>query len=115
VRIGKGEHAFCYPEHIPAQMDALFASIHGGDVFVDRSRQEFAGELTRLLMELNAIHPFREGNGRTQLSFAGLIGATFDHPLAFERLDRATFLPAMVESFSGKQAALRMEIDKLLL
>jgi cell filamentation protein len=30
--------------------------------------------LAHFLAELNAIHPFREGNGRTQLTFAVLLG-----------------------------------------
>jgi cell filamentation protein len=57
--------------------------------------------LARFLAELNAIHPFREGNGRTQLSFAGLIGAAFGQPLQLRRVSQRTFLPAMVSSFAG--------------
>jgi cell filamentation protein len=114
VRTSKGGNAFCYPEHIPAQMDALFRSILGGEAFVQRSRSEFLREAVRFLGELNAIHPFREGNGRAQLAFLGLIGATAGHPFAFERIDRNAFLQAMIESFFGRSEGLTAELGKLL-
>jgi cell filamentation protein len=114
VRTSKSGNAFCYPEYIPAQMDALFLSIRGGDTFTERSRSEFLEEAARFLGELNAIHPFREGNGRAQLAFLGLIGATANHPFAFERIDGSTFLPAMIDSFVGQFETLKLDLEKLL-
>jgi cell filamentation protein len=114
VRTAKGGNAFCYPEHIPAQMDALFRSIRGGEAFVEKSRDEFLREAARFLGELNAIHPFREGNGRAQLAFMGLIGVTASHPFAFERIDRNAFLQGMIESFLGRFEGLTVELGKLV-
>jgi cell filamentation protein len=95
-------------------MDALFRSIRGGDTFAEKSRSEFLRKAARFLGELNAIHPFREGNGRAQLAFLGLIGATTSHPFAFERIDGNAFLQAMVESFFGRFEGLKAELGKLL-
>ena len=114
VRTSKGGNAFCYPEHIPAQMDTLFLSIRGGEAFAGNSRNEFLREAARFLGELNAIHPFREGNGRAQLAFLGLIGAAAGRPFAFERIDRNAFLQAMIESFLGRFEGLTAELGKLL-
>ena len=114
VRTSKGGNAFCYPEHISAQMDALFRSIRGGESFADKTRSEFLREVARFLGELNAIHPFREGNGRAQLAFLGLIGATAGQPFAFERIDSNAFLQAMIESFLGRVEGLTTELGKLL-
>jgi len=114
VRTSKGGNAFCYPEHIPAQMDALFRSIRGGEAFAEKGRSEFLNEAARFLGELNAIHPFREGNGRAQLAFLGLIGRKARHPFAFERIDRAPFLQAMIDSFLGRFEGLTAELEKLL-
>jgi len=114
VRTSKGGNAFCYPEHIPAQMGGLFRSIRGGEAFAEKSRSEFLKEAARFLGEMNAIHPFREGNGRAQLAFLGLIGTKAGHPFAFERIDRNAFLQAMIESFFGKLEGLTAELGKLL-
>lgn len=67
IRIGKGENGFCYPEYIEAEMMNLFATIRL--VTDSRSKDSFVQEAARFLAGLNAIHPFRDGNGRTQLSF----------------------------------------------
>jgi cell filamentation protein len=114
VRTSKGGNSFCHPEHIPAQMDALFRSIRGGGAFAEKGRSEFLKEAAQFLGELNAIHPFREGNGRAQLAFLGLIGATAGHPFAFEQIDSNMLLRAMIESFLGRFEGLTTELGKLL-
>lgn len=114
VRTSKGGNVFCYSEHIPTRMNALFEELRGGEVFVNRNTDEFVQVITHFLGELNAIHSFREGNGRAQMSFIGLIGATFDHPFTFERLNRATFLPAMIASFHCNLEPLSSELRNLL-
>ena len=69
--------------------------------------------MARFLAELNAIHPFREGNGRTQLSFAGLIGAVSGQPLELRRVNPRNFLQAMVASFAGDLGLLIAELSLL--
>jgi len=101
VRTAKGGNMFCYPEHISAQMDQLFGSIKNGSIFQIQKTEDFVRRLAEFLAELNAIHPFREGNGRTQLAFIGLIAETFKQPLQLERLNRETFIPAMIRSFNS--------------
>ncbi|HZZ40209.1 MAG TPA: Fic family protein [Acidobacteriaceae bacterium] len=115
VRTAKGGNAFCYPENISTQMDALFQELHEGQFLQHRSRDVFLSGITRFLGELNAVHPFREGNGRSQLVFLGLLGTTFGHPFDFQKLDRETFLPAMIASYSGDRRRLLAELKKLLL
>jgi cell filamentation protein len=114
VRTSKGGNAFCYPEHIPEQMDVLFQGLRGGEVFAQRSSDAFLQEIARFFGELNAVHPFREGNGRSQLAFIGLVGATFGHPYNFERLNRTTFLPAIIASYFGNLQPLIVELKNLL-
>jgi len=103
IRIGKGGNWFCFPENIDAEMAKLFASLAMKNNFVDLSKAEFAKRAAHFLAELNAIHPFREGNGRTQLSFLGIIAENAGHPLDFERLDPDKILNAIIESFAGDE------------
>jgi cell filamentation protein len=110
----KGGNSFCYPEHISAQMDALFHPFQRADVFAGLAQDAFLDRLTPFLGELNAIHPFREGNGRTQLSFIGLLGEHSGHPFHLEELSRETYLPAVIDSYFGKLPRLRDELRKLL-
>jgi len=114
VRIAKGANSFCYPEHIAAQMEILFRQLRAGEALEHLDEPAFVDTIARFLSELNAIHPFREGNGRTQLTFIGLLGETSAHPFVFEKLDRDTFLAAMIASFSGELKPLRDELAALL-
>jgi cell filamentation protein len=63
----------------------------------------FARKAAHFLAELNAIHPFREGNGRTQLSFLTILAERAGHPLAMERLDPKAMLKATITSFGGNE------------
>ena len=114
VRTSKGGNMFCYPEHIRSQMNQLFGDLREQMHIASQNADEFITQIARLLGELNAIHPFREGNGRSQLAFVGLLGMAYGRPFDFERIDRTRFLPAMIASYFGKRAPLAAELTKLL-
>jgi cell filamentation protein len=113
VRTGKGNNWFCYPENIKRQMEGLFSQLDDAAFVPGASRDEFIDAVTFFLSELNVIHCFREGNGRTQLTFVHMLALRAGHPLNLERIERETFLPAIIESFSGELASLRREIARL--
>lgn len=70
IRTGKGDNLFCYPEYIASEASKLFAELANRDFLADAAdSDDFARGAAWFLPELNAIHPFREGNGRTQLVF----------------------------------------------
>ena len=95
-------------------MDELFRGLRGGEHFANRNTEDLITQITLFLGELNAIHPSREGNGRSQRAFVGLIGVTYGRAFDFVRIDRITFLPAMIASYFGKRAPLAGELTNLL-
>ncbi|MDR3526080.1 MAG: Fic family protein [Rhizomicrobium sp.] len=114
VRIGKSGSAFCYPENIAVEMAALFADLKKRKFFDGLSANEFAKEAAQFLSTLNAIHPFREGNGRTQTAFIALVANHAGHPLNLEKLDPDAFMSAMIASFQKSDAALTKQIRRLI-
>jgi cell filamentation protein len=114
IRIAKPGAMFCYPEHIAGQMELLFAELQHAPFTGGASQGEFATAAARFLGELNAVHPFREGNGRTQLTFLFLLGQRAGHPLDMTRVRAGPMLAAMVGSFGGKLGPLEEEIALLL-
>lgn len=105
---------FCYPEHIASEMRKLFAKLKQEGFFRNLASSGFAGRSAHFLAELNAIHPFREGNGRTQLVFFTVLALKAGHPMNLEALDPEAFLAAMVGSFRGEEAALAEAIGMLI-
>lgn len=106
VRISKGTSTFCYPENIGTELARLFAHLRAEQHLHRLSRDAFARASARFLAYLNAIHPFREGNGRTQLSFLTLLADRAGHPLDLSQLDPEEMLRAMIESFAGREERL---------
>lgn len=114
VRTSKGGNMFCYPENIAAQLKRLFRELATAKQFRGLDADKFAAASAHFLAELNAIHPFREGNGRTQLVFLKLIANAAGHVVDFTRLDAPAMLAAMIASFHGDEAPLASEIRRMI-
>ena len=69
MRIAKGDSMFCYPEYISEQMSGLFVELKAKRFLRELTPNAFAVAAARFLSTLNAIHPFRDGNGRAQPSW----------------------------------------------
>lgn len=83
---------FCYPELIPGQIATLFADLKDKRYFRGLDATALASQAAHFLSELNAIHPFREGNGRAQLAFLALLAERAGHELQFERMQPEAML-----------------------
>jgi cell filamentation protein len=110
VRMAKDGNAFCYPEHISREMNQLFARLNAERFLTGVSAPRFAEQAAQFLATLNAIHPFREGNGRTQLLFLTLVSARAGPVLDLEALEPRQFMAAMIESFHGSLVTLTKQI-----
>ncbi|MGD0864305.1 MAG: Fic family protein [Rhizomicrobium sp.] len=114
LRISKDGSAFCYPENIAGEMEKLFTGLRVRNHLRGLKAGAFATQAAETLGTLNAIHPFREGNGRSQTTFLFLLAAQAAHPLNLDNLDRERFLAAMVASFTASDRLLTGEIRKLM-
>lgn len=114
VRMSKGGSMFCYPEHIDGEMRRVFSGLRQRDFLRHTDAQAFAANAAHFLSELNAIHPFREGNGRTQLAFLAILADTAGHPMNYEAIDPKRLLDAMIASFAGDEEPLAGVIADLI-
>jgi len=107
VRIAKGGNPFCFPENIESQANKLFGELKIANFFQDLAPKDFAENAAHFLGELNAIHAFREGNGRSQLAFFDMLATQAGYPLDLHKLDAKKMLEAMIASFDGDETQLR--------
>jgi cell filamentation protein len=114
VRISKGGNMFCYPENIQVQAEKLFKELKAKNHLKGQPRGAFAAGVAHFMAELNAIHPFREGNGRAQLSFLVMLADSAGHPLDPEKIDPDVVMGAMIESFGGAEKPLVEMIEGLI-
>jgi cell filamentation protein len=114
VRTAKGGNWFCFPEHIDTAMERLFAELATEDHLVQTaSLADFADRASYYLAELNAIHPFRDGNGRCQLTFLSLLLDARGFAMLEGRIDPVGFVEAMIASFHGNRLPLTKSIMQM--
>lgn len=106
IRIGKGGNWFCYPEHIEKALGKAFDDYGDPEEVAALPREEFAARTAHLIAEINAVHPFREGNGRTQLAFLTLLAVNAGYEVNDDALDPERVLAAMIRSFDKSDDAL---------
>lgn len=114
IRTGKGDNWFCMPQFIDPQMKQLFPRLDLPAFAPGSTADAFVTAAADFLATLNAIHPFREGNGRSQLSFLHLIALRAGHPVRLENIPQAPFLTAMIRSFQGENDQLIDQLRGLL-
>jgi cell filamentation protein len=69
IKMSKFDTVFCIPERIEPEAHKIFQTLEKEDCYIHNSHQELVKNMAELYAELNMIHPFREGNGRTQRIF----------------------------------------------
>jgi cell filamentation protein, protein adenylyltransferase len=114
VWIVKGDSTFCHPAHIDRQMRSLFRGLRQRGFLRSRGVEDFAAGSAHFLAELNAIHPFREGNGRAQFAFLMTLAREAGHLVNPAPLAPSAFREAMIASFRGDEAPLAREIWNLV-
>ena len=115
IIISKGGNTFCYPKQIDREMRSLFHTLAAAHNYRELDARTFAGRAAHFLAELNAIHPFREGNGRTQLSFLVALAERAGHPISLEGFNPKAMLEATIASFGGNEKPLADLIEHSIL
>ena len=75
----------------------------------------FLDELTDLYHELNMLHPFREGNGRTLRLFDTLLVRNTGGDIDFNNTDSDLLTIATIKASQGDKSMLRNVFEKLVL
>lgn len=104
VAIAKGD-LFALPPYIESEMERRFALIHRERDLKGFSAERFAVRAAEHICEINAIHPFREGNGRTQRLFLKALARQAGHDLRIDRMDKEQWMRASIESFRRQDYA----------
>lgn len=97
----KGADAFAASESVNRRMDELAYAIRNSPGLRSDDPDRFTSDISRVLGEVNAIHPFREGNGRTQRMFVEQLAARAGHDLSFEHVSRERMIAVSIASNWG--------------
>ena len=79
VNISKAGHLFGLADFLESALQQTLQRLASEKYLVDLDATMFAGRAAYFLGEINAAHPFREGNGRTQREFIRDVGLKAGH------------------------------------
>jgi cell filamentation protein len=113
VAISKGS-LFCLPQYIEPSAAEIFRQLSDENFLQSLERDAFLDRLTYYLGEVNAIHPFREGNGRTQRAFFEQLADDAGFRLTWQHLDAARNIAASAAIMRGDEAPMRKMLDDLV-
>jgi len=109
----RGESAFCRPEFIKQETDKITKAIDISELKKLREK-EFVKKLAHTIGELNAIHPFLDGNGRAIRIYAQQIAKAAEYELNIEKIREKPWNQASIESFHGNNKPLERIISRNL-
>ena len=98
VNISKGKCFFCPVENIYSFADTIFQKLEKENYLKGVSQDEFCKKAADLFGDINALHPFREGNGRTQRLFLYHLAKNAGYELDLNKLDKNKYMTASIES-----------------
>lgn len=111
VDIAKG-NAFCPCQFIEEASHDTFNKLKNNDFFVGKGRDEAIRGIVDILGDINMLHPFREGNGRTQRVFIDYLCRINGFQLDFSKINPEENLIASRNSLLGNNSMLEKIIEQ---
>lgn len=94
----KGEQDFAMGYRIVPQAEKLFTELKNEQFLKNIEPDKLAARLAYYMGEINAIHPFREGNGRTQRIFIVQLAREVGYELTFEKTNQEEMINASIQA-----------------
>tara|TARA_R110002073_G_scaffold211794_7_gene372144 strand:+ start:2512 stop:3120 length:609 start_codon:yes stop_codon:yes gene_type:complete len=97
IRIAKGNTVFSYPENIEQEANKLFKKLNE----LLHSNQLTSALAAEYFAEINILHPFREGNGRTQRILFTEVYRRIGYWVNYDLTDQEEMIKAMIAGYNG--------------
>lgn len=101
---GRGPAPFARPEFIAPTMNKLFDDLRAKNQLKGLDRRSFAQEAAKAVNEINAAHPFIDGNGRAQRQWLRATAREAGHRFILTRADIERWNAASREGFHQSDA-----------
>ncbi len=113
--ISKGSSSFAHPNHIDTQLTKIFNELKAEQYLKELPRNQLIIRLAYFLSELNALHPFREGNGRSVREFARQLLLNAGYRLEWGKVSEpAEIINAFVDSFNKDNQRLERLLAEII-
>ena len=107
-QISKADTMFYPPNLIDRELDKVFAKIKEKNMLKETDEEKVFDNLAYVMAELNIIHPFREGNGRSIREFIRLMAKRMGYDLNWGNADKEELLQASILSVDDYKVLIRI-------
>ena len=111
--ISKGEFRFASFEYVEPELERILEQLKKENFLEGTSKKQLAERLAYYLSELNVLHPFREGNGRTNREFIRQLALKNGYILNLKNTSPKQVLDASIKSVADT-SDLENIIEKML-
>ena len=111
--ISKGEFRFAQFEYIESELEKLLNQLKKENYLKGLDKVALVKKLAYYLAELNVLHPFREGNGRTIREFIRQLALKNGYQFNLQKVKPQEMLQASIESVMDT-TKLEMILDRCL-
>lgn len=101
VDLAKGGSRFCQAVYIESAQQEIFTKLKNEQYLCGLDKLDFVKRVAYFCGELNALHPFREGNGRAIRIFLQQLAAHAGFELAYHEANEQELLQADIAAFFG--------------
>lgn len=101
VDISKKGTAFCPADQLETLCCACYDRLEKMNYFNGLSKSKFIDELVDFYCTTNLLHPFREGNGRTQRIFIAKLIEYNGYHFDFSNIDPTDLMTATIQATNG--------------
>ena len=114
VDISRGNSRFANVRFIESAANEVFKKLSRENRLKGLAKNDLSARLAHYLSEINALHPFREGNGRVQRLFISQLSQAAGYQLDYSDLEQEQIYEAMELAFNGDESILAsLILDRL--
>jgi cell filamentation protein len=106
VDISRGNSRFANVRFIESAANEIFNKLARENWLKGLDAGHLSKRLAHYLSEINALHPFREGNGRVQRIFISQLSQAAGYQLDYSDLEQEQIYQAMELAFNGDESIL---------
>ena len=114
VEIAKGGQQFQFRQFIATGMTDVHRRLEKEDFLRSLSRRAFVKAVGPIIGDVNYVHPFRDGNGRTQLLYLEQLADQAGHPIDLARIDPQRWIEASRAAHNGGYDLMSEEIGRVV-
>jgi len=111
--ISKDWAYFAHAPYIQPELDRLSKELRADTKLSEDDRESFVDKITYYYSEFNAIHPFREGNGRAIRTFLRLLAVKHGYDIEWAKMNAEENVHASEMALNGNTDEMGAMLDRI--